>query len=33
MIEHSKELKDDLKENIVLFGTIDTWLIWNLTKE
>ena len=30
-IEHHPEIQKDLKSDEVLFGNIDTWLIWNLT--
>ena len=32
IIDNSIEAKKTLKEGNLLFGTIDTWLIWNLTK-
>ncbi len=31
ILENSNEAKKTLKEGNLLFGTIDTWLIWNLT--
>lgn len=31
LIDHLPQLKQDLIENKVLFGTMDTWIIWNLT--
>jgi glycerol kinase len=30
-IENHPEIQDDIKSDEVLFGNIDTWLIWNLT--
>ena len=31
ILNHSAECKDLIKKGDLLFGTIDTWLIWNLT--
>ncbi len=31
IIDNVKEVKKNLKSNNLLFGTIDTWLLWNLT--
>jgi len=31
LLENVKEVKEAAKENRLLFGTVDTWLIWNLT--
>ncbi len=31
LMEHNPEIKDKVLRNKILFGTIDTWLIWNLT--
>lgn len=33
MIQNNQILKDDLNTGNVLFGTIDCWIVWNLTKE
>lgn len=33
MIQNNQSLKDDLNSGNVLFGTIDCWLVWNLTRE
>ena len=33
IIDHSKEAKKLIKQNNLLFGTIDTWLLWNLTEK
>lgn len=32
LLENVPEIKEDIKKGEVCFGTIDTWLIWNLTK-
>jgi len=32
ILTHAKNAKKNLKKNNLLFGTIDTWLLWNLTK-
>ncbi len=32
IIDNVKEVNKNLKNNNLLFGTIDTWLLWNLTK-
>lgn len=32
ILEHIKDGKERAKKGELLFGTIDTWLIWNLTK-
>ncbi len=32
ILENVKFAKQNLKKNKLLFGTIDTWLLWNLTK-
>ena len=32
IIDNIKEVNKHLKNNNILFGTIDTWLLWNLTK-
>jgi len=32
ILTHIKNAKKILKKNNLLFGTIDTWLLWNLTK-
>ncbi|MDC3089586.1 glycerol kinase GlpK [bacterium] len=32
IIDNIKEAKRNLKNDNLLFGTIDTWLLWNLTK-
>lgn len=31
MIDHYPDIQDGLKKGVVCFGTIDSWLIWNLT--
>jgi glycerol kinase len=31
LLENTHAIKDDLRNNQVLFGNIDTWLIWNLS--
>ncbi|XP_067007034.1 glycerol kinase 3 [Anabrus simplex] len=31
LIDHVPEVKEKIDEKVCLFGTIDTWLIWNLT--
>jgi glycerol kinase len=31
LLENTHTIKDDLRNNQVLFGNIDTWLIWNLS--
>lgn len=31
LIDHFPEIKEDIKNDLVLFGNMDTWLIWNLT--
>ena len=31
LLENHPEIKDRILRNKILFGTIDTWLIWNLT--
>ena len=31
MIDHFPEIQEGIQKNEALFGTIDTWLIWNLT--
>jgi len=33
IIDHNKEAKKLIKQNKLLFGTIDTWLLWNLTEK
>ena len=33
IIDNNKEAKKLIKENNLLFGTIDTWLLWNLTEK
>ena len=33
IIDNNKLAKKTLKQNNLLFGTIDTWLIWNLTEK
>ena len=33
IIDHNKEAKKLIKRNNLLFGTIDTWLLWNLTEK
>ncbi|CAD8088564.1 unnamed protein product [Paramecium primaurelia] len=33
MIQNNQTLKDDINQGNVLFGTIDCWLVWNLTRE
>ena len=33
LLENNETAKSKLKEGKLLFGTIDSWLIWNLTKE
>jgi len=33
IIDHNKEAKKLIKQNNLLFGTIDTWLLWNLTEK
>ncbi len=32
IIDNVREVNKNLKNNNLLFGTIDTWLLWNLTK-
>ncbi len=32
ILDNIKDAKKNLKENNLLFGTIDTWLLWNLTE-
>ncbi len=32
ILENKKLAKDTLRKNNLLFGTIDTWLLWNLTE-
>ena len=32
IIDNVKEVNKNLKNNNLLFGTIDTWLLWKLTK-
>ena len=32
ILDNNKQAKDLLKQNNLLFGTIDTWLLWNLTE-
>ena len=32
IIENNNNLKKLIKNNNLLFGTIDTWLLWNLTE-
>ncbi len=32
ILENVKSAKKDIKKNNLIFGTIDTWLLWNLTK-
>ena len=31
LIENNPQIKDDIERGYVLFGNMDTWLIWNLT--
>lgn len=31
LIDNVQEVKDALKENRLLFGTVDSWILWNLT--
>ena len=31
LLDNIKEVKDALSENRLMVGTVDTWLIWNLT--
>lgn len=31
LIDNVKSVKDALKEDRLLFGTVDTWILWNLT--
>ncbi len=31
LLEHDEKIRDRCKRGEVLFGTIDTWLLWNLT--
>ena len=31
ILDNNKELRDKANDNELLFGTVDTWLIWNLT--
>ena len=33
IIDHNKEAKKLIKQKNLLFGTIDTWLLWNLTEK
>ena len=33
ILENSHEAKKNLKNNNLLFGTVDTWLLWNLTEK
>lgn len=33
ILENIPEAKDLAKKNLLLFGTIDTWLLWNLSKK
>ena len=33
IIDHNKEAKKLIKQKNILFGTIDTWLLWNLTEK
>ena len=33
IIDHNKEAKKLIKHDNLLFGTIDTWLLWNLTEK
>ncbi len=32
ILNNVKNVKQNLKKNNIIFGTIDTWIIWNLTK-
>tara|TARA_Y100001970_G_scaffold287294_1_gene411626 strand:+ start:710 stop:2191 length:1482 start_codon:yes stop_codon:yes gene_type:complete len=32
ILENNKDSKKNLKQNNLIFGTIDTWLLWNLTE-
>jgi glycerol kinase len=31
LLSHNSSARDDVKKGLVLFGNMDTWLIWNLT--
>jgi len=31
LLDHSPEAREDAQKGLVAFGTMDTWLIWNLT--
>ena len=31
MLEHSDQIRKDAENGLVVFGNMDTWLIWNLT--
>jgi glycerol kinase len=31
LIENTPQIQEDIKKNLVLFGNMDTWIIWNLT--
>ena len=31
ILDNNQELREKANDNKLLFGTVDTWLIWNLT--